>query len=235
MKSNLATCEKLDVKAKSDKWINTAPMNMVRHALSIVTASDEELNTNYIYAIGGWMYGTVGSGHVERYNIDTDTWKICASMEIPRRLFGASYCEFDKKIYIFGGNVDDKEWNTGSVECYNPITDNWSKKNDLPFPGQTSVASVGKSKYLYVFLQGKCVYRYNTELDTYEKLGDLPLKEWFAFDVSVQGSKVFIHGGITLGDWSKSMFSYDTKTDKWTAMPDMLRQRRRCAAALLIA
>lgn len=254
-RSNLATCEVF--LTQENRWAPIEAMKTFRHALVIVPLSsslkskkvpkvfdvvdgadvgptescDDEIDriSNSIYAIGGWVDGKYCSADIERYDVETNSWHTCAPMSIPRRLLGAA--AFGGKIFVFGGNCDDGVWYTAAVECYDPSTDTWTAKQPLPFPGPASAVSVGR--YIFVFLHGKQVVRYCPSSDEYELLSVLPLPEWFTFDVTSMGPKVYLHGGATKGTWSKAMFSYDTRDDSWTAMPDMLRQRRRCAAAMV--
>lgn len=74
---------------------------------------------------------------------------------------------------------------------------------------------------------------YCPNTDTYIDLAELPLKEWFCFDVTSIGCIVYVHGGVSRGDASKKFYSYDIRIDKWIEMPDMLYPRRRCAAAIM--
>ena len=251
-RSNLATCEVFS--SSEEQWKPIKVMTTFRHALSVVHLSlrvrtdlaatvdqkagqefesspvDDMVERSSIFAIGGWVDGKFCSSDVERYDILSDSWHQCAPMSVPRRLMGAT--AHDGKIYVFGGNCDDGIWYTAAVECFDPVENTWTRKKDLPFPGPTS-AVAAPDGFIYIFLHGRGVVRYCPRADEYNSLSPLPLPEWFTFDVTSRGSKVFLHGGATQGNWSKAMFEYDTRNDSWTAMPEMLRQRRRCAAAFI--
>lgn len=251
-RSNLATCEMFDCTLQL--WQAVAPLKTFRHALvvfsmrisdefftqkqsviPVTTQHSEHLLTNksidLIFAIGGWYDGSVCSGDVEVYDHINDSWIACASLEVPRRLLGA--CAYDTRLYVFGGNCDDGVWFTSAVECYSLATNSWSRKKDLPFPGPTSAVTIGD--FIYVILHGKRMMRYCPKSDTYTELADLPLVEWFCFDVTAFGCLVYVHGGVSKGDSSKAFFSYDVRTDKWAELPSMLFPRRRCAAAIMTA
>lgn len=246
--SNLATCEAFDV--HDNKWCYIASMKTFRHALAIAhfqsnrkleiysdnvdnsTVYDTGLQQsvqNYIFAIGGWIDGKYCSPEVERYDVSLNTWSSCKPMSYARRLLGVA--TFGGLIYAFGGNCDDGIWYSNIVEAYNPYEDSWVRLEDMPIAGPTSCVTV--DKFIYVFAHGKAVYRYNPIEDTYVEQCKLPLPEWYTFDTTCYKHLVFLHGGASKGVWSKAMFSYDTNLNTWTAMPDMLRQRRRTAAAIL--
>ena len=251
-RSNLATCEMFD--SKLQVWKPVAPLKTFRHALvvfsmevsydffchkqSFINVTDIHRNSligekpmSLIFAIGGWYDGSVCSGDVEVYDYLTDTWVACASLAVPRRLLGA--CAYKNELYVFGGNCDDGVWFTAAVECYSLATNTWSRKKDLNFPGPTSAVTIGD--YIYVILHGKRIMRYCPQSDAYTDLAELPLVEWFCFDVTVFGCLVYVHGGVSQGDSSKAFFSYDIRTDKWEELPQMLFPRRRCAAAIMTA
>jgi Kelch motif len=254
--SNLATCEMLDT--RSNEWRAIAPMKTFRHALAVVSlettreffttqqkvvpftekhGSLKELEklglpegvVPLVFVIGGWIDGTVCSADVEVYDVMTDSWHSAAPLTVPRRLHGAT--ALDNKIYVFGGNCDDGVWYTAAVECYDLSTNSWTKRKDLPQPGPTSAVAVGQ--YIYVLMHGKRIVRYDPRTDDYMNLAELPLKEWFTFDVTTSGSVIYVHGGATMGVWSKAFYSYDVLTNEWTELPQMIRQRRRCAAAIV--
>ena len=55
-------------------------------------------------------------------------------------------------------------------------------------------------------MHGKRVYRYDREADTYLPLSELPLTNWFTFDVTTFGCYIYAHGGASEGIWSKAFF-----------------------------
>jgi hypothetical protein len=247
--SNLATCEEFT--PSTGTWSPIAPMATYRHALSVVAMEVDRdtfvgrqtaiapvadvhraahTSIPLVFCVGGWMDGTVCSGHVEAYDVLTNTWHQCAPLLLPRKLHGAA--AVGHELIVFGGNGDDVAlWHTAAVESYDLTTNAWTKKKDLPAAGPCSAVAVGD--VVYVLLQGKRVYRYDHRADEYVPLAPLPLKEWFTFDVCAHGHKIYVTGGASEGVWSKAFWSYDCVTDAWTQLPDMLQQRRRCASALV--
>jgi N-acetylneuraminic acid mutarotase len=227
-RSNLATCEMYD--STTSKWSAITPMETYRHALAITYMPENDS----IYAVGGWINGSVCSADVERFDLVSGLWSKSASMKVARRLLGAS-CHRGL-LYSFGGNCEnnddtEKKWFSAAVECYNPATDSWTSKADLPYPGPCSAVTVGE--YIFVLLHGKCVLRYCPNSDAYTTLAALPLPDWFCFYASPYGSTIYVNGGASKGVWSRAFYSYDTLTDSWTELPQMLKQRRRCAAAIV--
>ncbi|CAD7965238.1 unnamed protein product [Amoebophrya sp. A25] len=139
---------------------DAARLSTPRHAMGCVTVGTR------CYAVGGWQYGTVSCGALERlenYDAtepgaggsakasdhmkakkskgDTDTalhWSLCAPLPTPRRLAG--FCGAAGKIFVFGGFVDERR-KTDKVECYDTETNAWTERRPLPC-GSVCVAAV---------------------------------------------------------------------------------------------
>jgi hypothetical protein len=240
---------------ESQIWTLCEPMKTYRHALAVVpfrstfsvfNVSDDESiskrvcgaadaateNTSDqlgICAVGGWVNGSVCSADLEIFDFKSKHWRAASSMKHARRLLGAA--ALAGKLYVFGGNCDDGIWYTAAAERYSPELDEWNNIQDLPSPGPTSAAAVGN--LIYVFLHGKRVMSYDPTSNTYSPLAPLPEPEWFSFDVTVKNNFIFAHGGAIKGVWSKAFYVYDTLSDAWLRLPDMITCRRRCAAALV--
>lgn len=88
------------------------PVSLARHALAVVECGE------LIYAIGGWVDGTYGTGLTERFDPRTEVWRTCAPMAIPRRLHAAAATQWDNKVYVFGGAVEgEKNCKVRTVRC----------------------------------------------------------------------------------------------------------------------
>lgn len=221
--SNLSSIERFDL--ETNTWTCLATMPSFRHALAVLSIDTA------IYAIGGWINGSVCAGENERYNTTNDTWEILAPLPTPRRLL--SLAAYGNKIYAFGGVIDDKIWNTNVLEIYDIASNTWSQGKALPLVGQTSAVTIGD--YIYVIIHGHYILRYDPRQDTYLQLTtDLPCKQWFCFDVTVINNRMYFHGGNIDGVWSNQLWRYDPFENTWNQLPSMLRERRRCSAAIVI-
>jgi len=239
-KTNLASCERCEI--KTGAWTQVAPMITVSHALTVVSCADD------IYCLGGWVDGSVCSSNLEKYNVASNTFLSLQNMNTARRLAGATECNGD--LFAFGGNISDgnhlstdvvttntdgEKWYTASAERYNIAENAWTRIRDMPCRGPASAATVGAN--IYVFIHGKAVYRLTPtaadQSDKYVKLADLPESQWFSFDISSFGRRIFLVGGSIDGAWSTKSHIFDTMTCSFTEMPEMLVPRRRCAAAVI--
>jgi RNA polymerase sigma factor (sigma-70 family) len=120
----LSTVEAYDPVA--DAWTTKEDMPTARGALSTSVVN------GLIYAIGGMLYGSVLST-VEVYDPATDTWTTKADM--PTARWALSTSVVNRMIYAIGGRIGEGEKNGVSVptvEVYNPVTDTWTEKADMP-------------------------------------------------------------------------------------------------------
>eukprot|EP01032_Pedospumella_encystans_P026658 gene26658-30127_t len=234
-RSNLSSCEQYDGK----EWKLAAPLGVSRHALAVV-----EANNDNVYAVGGWIDGKECSPVVERFNAVSNTWTTVAPLVQARRLHGVAAFPApteantdgkvaDDRLFAFGGNCDHPHWHTNSAEFYDPITNEWRVIASMPAAGGAAAATV--FPFLFVFLHGKYVLRYDPVTDEYLRLSDLPLPDWNCFDVVTvpNTTHILVHGGVTNGRWCNDMYQYDAAKDEWTKMPSMRTARRRCASAIV--
>lgn len=249
-RSNLSSCEAFD----GSSWKYVAPMQESRHALAVVSAGDSAL-----YSVGGWIDGTRCSNVVERYSPSTSEWQVVAPLLVARRLHGvAAYRSsststmvalsgavvdgsrsedfYNYKIYIFGGHRDDPHWHTNNAEVYDPVSNDWRSITPMPVAGGASAATI--HPFIFIFVYGKYVLRYDPARDDYLRMSNLPIDEWHCFDVAVlhpcsASTFIFVHGGIVNGKWAKPLYRYCAASDKWLQLPSMKSARRRCASAVI--
>ena len=142
----LSTVEAYDPVA--DKWTVKAPMPTprLRHAICVVNGK--------IYAIGGTPHnqGNDVLAAVEEYDPATDTWTKKAKMPTARHNLSLSVV--DGKIYAIGGGKGAagaiRALNPGPVEEYDPGTNTWVKKPNMPAPRSGHGAGVVGGKIYLV-------------------------------------------------------------------------------------
>ena len=88
-----------------------------------------------VYITGGWRNTGGGGDHLEIYDPATDTWQQGPNLIEARWLLTSA--AVNGKVYIFGGifALGDNILHE-IVEEYDPATNQWSKKADLPNPRQ---------------------------------------------------------------------------------------------------
>ena len=107
-------------------WMRKADMPTARWGLSTSTVDGK------VYAIGGRPTSGIPVSTVEEYDPATDTWTRKADM--PTARWGLSTSVVDGKIYAIGGGSPSGGGSAARpiVEVYDPSTDTWTKKADMP-------------------------------------------------------------------------------------------------------
>lgn len=158
-----------------------------------------------IYVIGGVGSDFITSlSNVEEYDPETDTWTKKANMPTARSIFCAEVV--NGKIYAIGGQSSLWEHHKGMlvpiVEEYDPITDTWTRKADMPTSRCMFCTSVVNNK-IYAIGGISMVYEdtlsivevYDPETDTWTTSASMPDKR-FALSASACGSSIYVIGGL---------------------------------------
>lgn len=212
--------------AQQGTWTKKADMPTPRWGLSTSAVAGR------IYAMGGFGRGNVLVRTVEAYDPQTDTWVEKADIPTPRFLPATSVV--DGKIYVIGGGNPAIRSQLGlpTVEEYDPATDTWTKKADMPTPRHGLSASVLNGKiYAISGFDGTnmaTVEEYDPASDTWTKKADLPtLRSHLA--TQVVNGKIYAIGGWDRREGMDTVFSsvavYDPAADTWTKKADMPTSR----------
>ncbi len=179
------------------QWTRKADMPTARSGFATSVVNGK------VFVIGGSAqlemdkYGDMSLSTVEMYDPKTDIWE--PKSDMPTARSGVSVSVVDGKIYAIGGSKLKKVQMPGgftsegeelaTVEMYDPITDTWTQKTDMPTPKKTMTCVV----------DGK-IYAVGGWLNTNEK----PHLE--------------------------TVVVYDPATDRWTKVQSM--NHARCSAAI---
>jgi N-acetylneuraminic acid mutarotase len=121
---------------KTDKWTKKSAMSIAREGTTTCEVNGK------IYAIGGWNGINGALASVEEYNPATDTWT--KKSDMPTAISYLSCGAVNGMVYVIGGNKNGNANGTtglSTVEMYNPTTDTWTKKADIPTSRQEFCAS----------------------------------------------------------------------------------------------
>lgn len=232
------------VSATAASWLSRAgyPLDIWDAASASIT-NPTTLRTT-LYVIGGRpkFFGSAGSvtNAVKAYDVSTNTWR--AKAPYPVRVRGSNGAvEINGKIYVSGGFTrrwDEQRsvWRTevlSSLYVYDPATDQWSRKRDMPFTTAHGV-SAAHNGLLYVatpcyddavcgetFEQG-ALWRYNPATDRWVLLGRTPHDPW-------TGGGGFVAGKFYLVEFLGALDIYDLATGSWSIGPRI--PFRACAPA----
>jgi len=228
-RERIAVVEEYD--PATDTWMTRADMPNPR-ASHVAAAVD-----GVIYAIGGWGLGEPDLSTVEAYDLATDTWTTKADMPTARAL--SDIAVVDGQIYVIGGVAGETVQENralSTVEAYDPATDTWTKKADMPTARLDLAACVVDGR---IYATGgfplwpedaaedalSTVEVYDPATDTWTQAPDMP-RARFTHSASVVAGKLYIIGGV--GDPAhargrkgySTVDVYDLATDTWTTAAD---------------
>ena len=160
-------------------------------------------------------------------------------MPTPRGELSASVV--DGKIYAFGGfdYIGNNAMVLSTVEMYNPQTDTWTRRADVPTPRTfMSVSPVNEKIYAIggawiakigdVGQAFSTVEVYDPVADTWARAADRPTPRW-AFSTVVVARKIYAIGGTRPieGKWTSvsKVEVYEPATNRWTSEADMPTSR----------
>ena len=225
-----------------ENWTRKADMPTARSGFATCIVNGK------IYAIGGEVdkFGDISIAVMEMYDPKTDTWERKADMPTARS--GVSTSVVDGKIYAIGGaeikkrkigpgwGYDVKELPT--VEMYDPATDTWTQKADMPTPRSTSTCVVDGKIYAiggtaFNNVKKKKPWRLDT-VEVYDPVTDTWAKAKkmnhvrSGAAISVVDGKIYVMGGTGWpqipfhpGPFLSSMEVYNPKTNQWREIGDM--------------
>ena len=199
---------------------------------------------NKVYLIGGTLEKDVGGPYgittVEVYNPQTDAWQRVADMPTPRT--SAKAAVVNGIIYVFGGySSKDRlilNWKLPIVvEAYDPKTDTWTQKQDMPVSRiNFRLGVVGGKVYLFGGTTGfgdgheermDRVDIYDPATDTWMKGPKMPTRR-DPMAVAVASDRLYVIGGR---GWPKAgnggplltvIEEYNPRKGQWQKKNDML-------------
>ena len=114
-----------------------------------------------------------------------------------------------------------------TVEEYDPATDTWTRKTDLPEPRYLHTAGVVNGK-IYVIAgsprdmtASNAVFEYDPSTDAWTRKADAPtVRSWQSPSAAVADGRIYVIGGDA-GPPHAEVEEYDPATNTWTARADM--------------
>ena len=236
--------------AAEENWTRKADMPTQRSSFDTCIVNGK------IYAIGGAIdgFGNLSVSTVEMYDPKTDTWERKADMPTPRS--GVSTSVVNGKIYAIGGlelkkfeidvilndeprKVKRRELKElPTVEMYDPITDTWTQKANMPTPRNTVTCVVDGKIYAiggtaFNNIKKKKPWRldtvevYDPTTDTWAKAKEMNHARDGAA-ISVVDGKIYIMGGTGWpqlpnhpGPYLSSVEMFNPKTNQWRDIGEM--------------
>ncbi|MXV84378.1 hypothetical protein F4X88_14955 [Candidatus Poribacteria bacterium] len=164
---------------------------------------------------------------VEMYDPQTDTWVRKQDMSRHRMAFGIGVIA--GKIYTIGGTTDAKPgdpWRVDLVEVYDPATDTWAKRADMPTRRRAVKAAVIRDT-LYAIGGGGwppagaggpflgTIEVYEPRINRWTKRPEMPNPRTVFFSVVID-EKIYLIGGLRAGDSHPAPIEvYEPATERW--------------------
>ena len=222
----------------TSQWTRKADMLIARHLFETCVVDGK------VFAIGGGLekFGDTEIATVEMYDPKTDTWE--RKVDMPTARAGLTTAVVDGKIYAIGGAKIHKfrmgqGWrykikDLRVVEMYDPATDRWTKKADMPVPRGGSPCVVDGKIYV---IGGSAADReegclnivdvYDPATDTWTTAKGMNYARSCAAFGVVDG-KIYAIGGTGWpqipnhpGPFLSSVEVFDPKRNRWTEVADM--------------
>jgi len=225
------------VYSQGGSWVEKENMSVARNFMSTGVVN------GIVYSIGGSLDPYTSTSDVEAYDAATDSWT--SKADLPQKLCGTTAGTVNDKIYVVGGGTflhgGANGYVVDSVYEYNPVSNSWTRKSNIPTPLYLAAADVVNGK-IYVIGGAphgaqsayKTVYEYNPATDTWTKKSDMPTARFNHSATTVDG-KIYVFGGSQTFS-SPSVLSeveaYDPATDKWTTKSRMRHPRATHATSL---
>ncbi|MCP4178873.1 MAG: hypothetical protein GY756_14010 [bacterium] len=230
---------------------------------------------NKIYTIGGRT--SLGDDSllqpedslVQMYDLNTKQWATKKRMLYPHT-GNAAVAASNGKIYSFGGylklpkSISSEDYAlyniifstqaiSSLVQEYNPATDTWLRKENLPAGRVFSTAVAAGNGSVYVFggyeivrvwpdpnnhstssqeiINAYKTFKYSVGDDQWSHVADMPTPRSSPAAVLGKDGKIYVMGGLGNNcQWLPTVEAYDPQTDSWEQKADMLFPRGAFAA-----
>ena len=214
------------------EWEAISQLPTDRWGLSAAVVDDK------VYIIGGTLNNNVqrldGTSIIEAYDPQTNTWQQLADLPTPRTYPYTAVV--NGIIYVFGGWYTDKVEGLKYpvvVEAYDPVTDTWTQKKDMPVSRvHPAIGVVDEKIYIIGGSTGwghahvrrmDRVDIYDPATDTWEQGTKMPTQR-DPYLGGVVNNRIYIIGGYgpPAGQVLPVIEEYDPISRQWRKMKDMV-------------
>ncbi|CAF0875087.1 unnamed protein product [Adineta steineri] len=190
-----------------------------------------------IYCAGGYYNQSINT--MECYFLETQKWKRCADLQIPRS--GVGVVSLHMRVYVIGGRHNTKNENKDcrDVERYDPFMNKWTSMPQMVYPrNRLGVGAIDRCIYAVGGSNGQQIH---SSVERFTLSPDLePWVEVASMHVGRIGLAVCTHsrllyaiGGFDGHRRLAEVESYNPDTNSWKREPSLLCGRSGAAAAPL--
>uniref|UniRef100_A0A665UHJ9 Kelch-like protein 20 n=1 Tax=Echeneis naucrates TaxID=173247 RepID=A0A665UHJ9_ECHNA len=196
------------------------------------TASMQAFKKFPCTVVGGWCSGDAISS-VERYDPQTNEWRMVASMS--KRRCGVGVSVLDDLLYAVGGHDGSSYLN--SVERYDPKTNQWSSDVAPTSTCRTSVGVAVLGGYLYA-VGGQdgvsclnIVERYDPKENKWTRVASMSTRR-LGVAVAVLGGFLYAVGGSDGTSPLNTVERYNPQENRWHTVSPMGTRRKHLGCAV---
>lgn len=214
---------------QSTWFLSTEVPGTWRKMPSIVPARGEmgaAVSDKSIVVVGGHGNDNLAMSRVDAYNVETRTWTPLKALPRPR--YGNGATTINGRIYVAGGRSTDNPVVPApqkTLFVYDPVTDTWTRKADVPQPVYVSMQAglLGKL-YVYRGEAGDHFWSYSPRTDRWGSL-PLPPTRHISGVLTALGGKLYLISGYPQSFWdppNAEVDVYDPATKSWSIKQPML-------------
>jgi N-acetylneuraminic acid mutarotase len=194
-----------------------------------------------VYVLGGFRTDAFA------YDTRTQQWSRLAAVPAPMGIHHPNVAAVDGRIYVVGtlmrNGGPETEATSGAVWIYDPGSDAWTTGSTMPKPakwrGASAVAAIGSKIYVAGGYKGRIsgtpmpdFQVYDTALDTWQTLPDLPVARDHVMGASV-GDIFYVIGGEDTDQVFDRVDIYDPAAGAWQAGTPMPTARAGAATGVI--
>jgi N-acetylneuraminic acid mutarotase len=202
-----------------------------RHAADVLGKS--------IVVVGGLRGDELHAlSRVDAFNVETRTWTGLADLPVPLYEANGATTINGSKLYVTGGRSGPNDSPLKSLYMYDPSTNSWSRKADMPLRGALGVqANIEGKLYVYTHTQSPAdphlFASYNPKTNKWERLPS-PKHGHFAYPVAgAINGKFYLTSGQGEPFADRTLEVYDPATRTWAIKSPMPTARAVASAAVV--
>ncbi|XP_068277830.1 kelch-like ECH-associated protein 1 isoform X2 [Nyctibius grandis] len=221
--TQLQKCEILRSDTPSKDYLAQIFQDLTLHKPTQLAPSRTPKVAQLIYTAGGYYRQSLSS--LEAYNPRDGSWLRLADLHVPRSGLGG--CVVGGLFYAVGGRNNSPDGNTDSaaLDCYNPMTNQWSPCAPMSVPRNRIGVGVIDGMIYAVGGSHGCVHhssveRYEPERDAWQGVAPM-LTRRIGVGVAVLNRLLYAVGGFDGSTRLSSAECYNPERDAWRAIAPM--------------
>ncbi len=175
-----------------------------------------------VYCGTGLQVGWTCTNDFYAFDLATETWgSICSMPTIASRQYGIGFSILGKG-YVFGG-VNDLGTYLNDLWEYNPTTNTWLQKSNMPSLGRSGIVAFVINDIVYIvggrtFVNNAIpeTWMYNPMTDIWTQLTNIPISGTWRGVTFTYNNKGYIGlGKNNFDQYNKLFFEYNPTTNTW--------------------